>query len=337
MKGFKFNLFKFNLQQIVLLVYGIFAIIYILRIGNNLAKPCQSNMLINVILFIAIPLLILSILILLKISCRPEIDLKYLMRSALAGSFPSIATFFFVSFFAIFTSWIADFLKENNYYQAIETSIFTFGLIFAFALSIPEGKLGKTGERQPKKVLICALSKSGLIRRNDQQKSEAEVLEEMKRLLANRDKEGILRLNHSWAPLLELYLFHKEKLEKWYILISKEVYELKDKFIEILGEEAKEIVHFKPEWEGIDFNNYEEIAKVLKEILKEIKRSGYDDEDISVYISSGTSAVTLALTLFAVKDGRQVEYLKQSENDKKIISINISFEDLYSFSPEARG
>ncbi|WP_147425004.1 hypothetical protein [Hydrogenivirga caldilitoris] len=332
MKGF-----KFNLQNTVLPFYGILATFYILLIDSSLVKLSQNNILIHVILFVAIPLLILSNLFLFKIFYRPEFDLKYLIRSALAGSFPSVLTFFFVLFFAIFTSWIADFLKENNYYQAIGTSVFTFGLIFAFALSIPHGRLGKTGERQPKKVLICALSKPGLIGRNAQQKSEDEVFEEMKRLLANGDKERILGLDHTWAPFLELYLFHKEKLEKWYILISKEVYKSKDKFIEILGEEAKEIVHFKPESEGIDFNNYEEIVGVLTEILKEIKRSGYDDEDISVYISGGTSAITLALTLFAVKDGRQVEYLTQSENDKKIISINISFEDLYSFSPEARG
>ncbi|MCX7738680.1 MAG: hypothetical protein N2Z80_04625 [Hydrogenothermaceae bacterium] len=43
----------------------------------------------------------------------------------------------------------------------------------------------------------------------------------------------------------------------------------------------------------IDFNNHVEVMEELKKILREIKREGYEDTDISVNISDRTSAVTM--------------------------------------------
>jgi len=125
-------------------------------------------------------------------------------------------------------------------------------------------------------------------------------------------------------------------LEKAYILVSNESANFKEQLRDVLGD--GECISFVPKQGGVDFNDYEGIHKELLEVLREIKRDGYKDEDISVFISAGTSAVTLALTMFAVKEGRQVEYIKQSNKpeERDIVAINISFEDVYSFSPEER-
>ena len=134
-------------------------------------------------------------------------------------------------------------------------------------------------------------------------------------------------------PLLRSYLFHKknESIEVLYIIISDKSGRYKCNFKKIIGDKTP--VQFSKE---IDFNNYDAIHIELLSILKDIKRKGYTDEDISVFISGGTSAVTLALTMFAVKEGRQVEYVKQDES-KDIVKIDIGLRDLYSFAPELRG
>lgn len=249
---------------------------------------------------------------------KPEVYLRHIVRSLISGSIPGYSTFGIVVLFIIYTNWLSNFLAEGSFYKAISSLLFTLGLIPLYALSI-ELKLGAKTERRPKKILISALSKP----------SNEEGFEELKEAYA-KGEAGLIELNkrkrHNWIPFLRLYLFHRDTLEKWFMLVSKE--SQVEKFKEIVGE-----------WEKIktyetDFDDYNDISSKLYKILKDIRREGYNDDDISVYISGGTSAITLALTLFAVKDGRQVEYIRQDNGE--IEAINVSFEDLYSFSPEER-
>ena len=270
--------------------------------------------------FISLPVAIAILIICFFIhrKKKPEVYLRHIVRSLISGSFPGYSTFFIVVLFIVYTSWLAEFLKEGSFYKALSSLLFTIGLIPLYALSI-EPKLGAKTERRPKKILISALSEP---------RGKASF-KELKEAYA-KGETGLIELNkekwHNWIPFLRLYLFHRDTLHKWFMLVSER--SQVEKFKEIVGE-----------WEKIktyeaDFDDYNDISSKLYKILKDIRREGYDDEDVSVYISGGTSAITLALTLFAVKDGRQVEYIRQDNGE--IEAINVSFEDLYSFSPEER-
>ncbi len=263
--------------------------------------------------------LAMSVFFLIKqINEKPEVELRSLVRSLISGSIPGYSTFMIVILFIVYTSWFADFLAQGSFYKALASFLFTAGLAPLYAMHI-EYKLGKETDRVPKKILISALSKP----------SGKASLEELKEAFTKGEK-ALIELNkekwHNWVPFLRLYIFHKDTLHRWFMLVSKESQE--EKFKEIIGEQEK------IETYEANFDNYNDISSKLFRILKEIRSEGYSDDDISVYISGGTSAVTLALTLFAVKDGRQVEYIRQ--DTKEIVAINISFEDLYSFSPEER-
>ena len=281
---------------------------------------------------------------------KPHIELRSIISFALAGSFPSFAAFVSMVLFVVFTSWLAEDLRNITnptcLINATLDVIYALGLLPAFALSIPEykPKSGSSTKPEPKKVLISALSNPNFAKEElDKLKdvfSDAflkENIEEAQKLL----KDLKLKNKHdcpeeiapNWIPLLRSYLFHRkrDKIERLYVLVSKESSKYKDKFEEIIG--SNEIIQFSKE---IDFNDYDAIHIELLSTLKDIRRKGYTDKDISVFISGGTSAVTLALTMFAVKEGRQVEYVKQDKS-KDIVKIDIGLRDLYSFAPELKG
>jgi len=286
------------------LLYGIFSTAVIFCLPNSIS------------LLIALAVWVLCLI--LHKQKKPEVYLRHIVRSLISGSIPGYSTFGIVVLFIIYTNWLSNFLADGSFYKALSSLLFTLGLIPLYALSI-EPKMGAKTERSPKKILISALSAPS-------DETSFKVLKEA----FDKGEVGLIELNkekkHNWIPFLRLYLFHRDTLEKWFILVSKKSQE--EKFKEIVGE-----------WEKIktyeaDFDDYNDISSKLYKILKDIRREGYNDEDVSVYISGGTSAITLALTLFAVKDGRQVEYIRQDNGE--IEAIEISFEDLYSFSPEER-
>ncbi|MGB9767207.1 MAG: hypothetical protein ACPLXN_07020, partial [Sulfurihydrogenibium sp.] len=135
----------------------------------------------------------------------------------------------------------------------------------------------------------------------------------------------------NWEPIKDLLEFHKEKLEKLYVLLSKQVAEyqqcFEEKILNPLGLKVN-IEYIK----DVDVNDEIDILKKLNEIVIDINKSGYKEEDVSIYISSGTSLVTSILTLYGINDDIQIEYLTQGENSKKEIkALNIKKTDLLPF------
>ncbi len=295
---------SFFAETKIILLYGLISIVTILWLPSYIST--------------SVSLIMLTFFVIKQIRERPEVDLRSLVRSLISGSVPGYSTFMIVVLFVIYTSWLAEFLANGELDKALASFFFTVGIMPLYAIHITYS-LGTETERLPKKILISALSKpSG--RASFEELKEAYTKGE-KALIELNEKKG-----HNWIPFLRLYLFHKDTLHKWFMLVSEKSQE--EKFKEIIGEQEK-IETYKT-----NFDDYNDISSKLFRILKEIRSEGYSDDDISVYISGGTSAVTLALTLFAVKDGRQVEYIRQ--DTREIVAINISFEDLYSFSPEER-
>ncbi len=282
---------------------------------------------------------------------KPHLDLRNVVGSALTGAFPARSAIAIAILFIIYTSWLADLLEPQGWSAELRTQIgslntllytltilsFIFSLPFVFAISLHETTPKTSEKREKKKVFIGALSRLGPVRNADEREQMKELYSRIERGLGDPESE-LKDIKLTWAPLLRAILFHVPVLERVYILISPQSGERKGEFKKILDKYQNktgskfEIIFSKE----VSFDNYEEIHCELRRIIKEIKRDGYRDEDISIYISGGTSAVTLALTLLAVKEGRQVEYMEQTSVDAKILSINVNIEDLFSLAPELR-
>jgi len=303
-----------------------------------------------------ISLSILGLLYLYYREKSPHIELKNIVGSILTGTFPATSAIAVAILFITYTSWLADLTGsgiellnkasiEKDYrdlfFGTLTLLTFIFSLPFVFVMSLPESSQGTSGKRQRKKVFIGALSDLRPVGKGADMQAE---LEEILKIISSETHEldeKLKRVRLNWAPLLRSIFFHTPTLKKIYLLTSEESHRNRDIMEKILNEYKRTTgnsfeVNFS---DPIDFNSYDEIHSELIKMIKEIKRDGYTDIDISIYISGGTSAVTLALTLLAVKEGRQVEYLIQTKNpeDSHIISINISLEDIFSFAPELKG
>ncbi|RUM28853.1 MAG: hypothetical protein DSY42_07620 [Aquifex sp.] len=270
---------------------------------------------------------------------KSEISLKSIFGSVLSASFPTYTALFSTILFVVYTAWFADYLKsyfekQNNVEYLIKAAIsflYSIGIFPVFVLSLKTEKPKRSKDIEPKKVLISALSYPyGWVKDEEEVKKLKEALKKGEEALKELER-------NNWVPILRSMLRHKDSLEHWYILVSNKSGEYKELFYEIVESFDKEIaekIKFIPQYGEISFDNYDDIYEELRKILKEIRRNGFSDEDISVFISGGTSAVTLALTIFAIKEGRQVEYM--SQESKELLKIDIGLEDLYSFAPELR-
>ncbi len=277
---------------------------------------------------------------------RPEVNLKSLFGSILSGSFPGYSALLSALLFVVYSSWMADILlkflleKENIYllWQVFLNLIFIVGLLPVFALSIPTQRRAVSQEIEPKKVLISSLSNPG-------NWIEGEAFNKLLRAFAKGNK-ALVELDTelkkdktfvNWVPLLRSFLIHESTLERWYVFVSDKSSGYRDKLLELLEVRDKNLkskVVFVPEGGWVDFDDYADIHSRLIKVFRELRNKGYGDDDVSVFISGGTSAMTLAFTIFAIKEGRQVEYVKQGSSE--ICKIDISFEDIYSFAPEER-
>lgn len=219
-----------------------------------------------------------------------------------------VATFLgfsaFVSEFILFNflfEYTKNFIEENkmvDFCKAIISfiGILSIGLLF---FSFYQEKIKayinskKSLRREPRKVLIFALS---IPQKN------LETLQNLE------------TLPHSWQPIKELLEFHKSRLEVAYVLISEETEKYKTEFEKFFTEFKSKIKYI----EKVNMNDESSIVNVLINVVRDIKNNKYEEQDISVYLSGGTSLVTTILSLFGVNDDIQVEYtLQTSGNENK--------------------
>ncbi len=284
---------------------------------------------------------LLSLVVFVAVCCwyrlkSPNVDVKSIASAVLSGSFPTGSALFSVLIFAVYSSWMADYLKlshgEADLYRAVSVLVFLSGLPFVFSLSLKRTEPTRSKGVEPKRVYVCALS----VPRGE---SVHRLLEEFGKVRDLGRLGSVLK--HNWIPVLMSLSLHRETLERAYILVSRESSRYRESFRElvrgILGKGIANRIEFVPP-EGLSFDDYTEIHGELVKLSRRVRRDGYGDEDISVYISGGTSAVTLALTLFAVKEGRQVEYLSQTNPPEgmRIEKIDVGPEDIFALHPEMR-
>jgi hypothetical protein len=199
-------------------------------------------------------------------------------------------------------------------------NMFSVGFVFVYFFD-KQLQIRPSKGREPKSVLIFGLSEPKGI--TDKEKY----------------KKFVNDLPGNYEPIFELLEFHKDTLKEIYVLHSPETIENKekrnglkylDKILDGLGIYDK--IKIYPYQCG--FNDEESIKEQIIKINIEIKK--YEDKDVSIYISGGTSLVTAILTLLGLERDRQIEYLiqKQPPNSSElpeIKSIEISKDDALLF------
>jgi hypothetical protein len=249
--------------------------------------------------------------------------LRYLLIGEVGGLIGLIG---FLSEFVL-SSLLAEYIKSiianedliKNTGLAITTflNMFSVGFVFVYFFD-KQLQIRPSKGREPKPVLIFALSKPGDITKRDDRKDKCKIVDD---------------LPGNYIPICELLEFHKDALKEIHVLYSRETVENKerdglkylDKILDSLGIYDK--IKINPY--QCDFNDEESIKAQINKINVEIKK--YEDKDISIYISSGTSLVTAILTLLGLERDRQIEYITQGKSPSEIKAIEISKDDALLF------
>lgn len=269
----------------------------------------------NLLLLVSFSVLIISFFIFYNSGAsRKKLtnSLRYLFTGEVAtflGFLAFLAEFLISNFLFEYTKNSTEEFNFVNLAKAVVslTNILSVGLLF---IVLYEQKLKKYVEnktkiqREPKKVLIFTLSKpSG---------------------------ELIKNTPRNWYPVEKLLDFHKNTLQKIYVLVSNEVKDSTqyfDSLLQKLGLEGK-----REYIENVDVNDEINFLKRFNEVVLDIKKSGYEDNEISIYISGGTSLATAILTLYGINDEVQIEYLIQNkDSETEIKALNIRKNDLFLF------
>ncbi len=244
-------------------------------------------------------------------------SLSLVMKDILAGNIEGLYGLIAMLAFLILTSWVADDLHEHNYVYAFLSllAILILGTLFIVWYPLES----QSPEKVSPKVLVMALS------------AFAGDMEKFRKSLKKLHQR---KLPGNWELPLRAVL-SKPGLEHVFFLTSKKSWHQRQEFEKLLdetpslnGHEAASLnvqdlprkpqLHFKG---PVDFDSFRDIKQSLLKILEEIhsiRGRRYRDEEIIVNISGGTSAATLALTLFALAKGRRIEFFEQGqvENDR---------------------
>jgi len=291
---------------------------------------------------------------------RPDVNTRRVMGAILGGQVGSLFGLTVFLAIIVFASWTADYLREGEFYMAAASilMVLTNVLLFAILLRMPASSSSSTRQPYKKRILImplsipnpdcCKASEDNQSPRKEEKspcrekcKCEEEcgkkILSSINRILLNPSQPHE-RCN--WRVPLMSVEHHAKTLERIYVITSRE----SSKCFHIFREGVRGYLNkVKIEEIGpVDFNDYDEVLNRLLATLKVIRRDGYGDEDLTFNISGGTSAVTAALTVAAVREGHQAEYVEQKRKDPqdppKLLRIDVRPGDVWramGFSPES--
>ncbi|EEP60690.1 hypothetical protein [Sulfurihydrogenibium yellowstonense] len=253
--------------------------------------------------------------------------LRYLLIGEVGGLIGLIG---FLSEFVL-SSLLAEYIKSiianedliKNTGLAITTFLNMFSVGFVFVYFFDKQLQTKPSKgREPRPVLIFGLSEPKGI--TDKEKY----------------KKFVSDLPGNYEPIFELLEFHKDALKEIHVLFSGKTETKNDK-----GKNGFDYLHEILKSLGVyhkikiypykcDFNDEESIKEQIIKINIEIKK--YEDREISIYISGGTSLVTAILTLLGLERDRQIEYSIQKQPPEsselpEIKAIEISKDDALLF------
>lgn len=250
---------------------------------------------------------------------KPEKSVINVISDVIAGKISELYGLSGLIFILVILNIIADYIytfvsSPINYlplgYAFIHMiNIFSFG--YMYLAFYPQSKINLHYTLTPKKVVVMALSML-----NGNISERISKLESM--ILEGRLDNNTEKIN--WQLPLRVLNFHKSTLQKVYLLVSEKSGKYLDDFKYLAGK-LDESLPNKIESYLTNFDNHNDIMQELHKILQRIKTQGFKDDDISVNISGGTSAVTACLVIFALEDKRQIEYFAQESNEHKVLDI----------------
>ncbi len=302
---------KNNLATI-LLVFSIVLLAskLILQLAIRLILPKISHLefaIIDIIASLLIALIFFKFYKRNKPEKSAENVIKDIINGNISGYYGLTGLLFIVIALNITSNYLFNFLDKMDissllYAVTYLLNIISFG--FLYLILYPERKSETNYKLAPRKILIMALSKPN-----------KDVSELRDYILDNKIDTENSRIN--WQLPLRALNFHKDTSQKCYFLVSKESLSQFEEFKKLAGliigsEKVDNII----EAVETDFNDDDNIMDSLHNILKRIAKMGFENEDISVNISGGTSAVTACLTIFALEDKRQIEYFAQTDQAK---------------------
>jgi hypothetical protein len=241
--------------------------------------------------------------------------LRYLLIGEVGGLIGLIG---FLSEFVL-SSLLAEYIKNmianedlmKNAGLAITTffNMFSVGFVFVYFFD-KQLQIRPSKGREPRPVLIFALSR--LDPRSTNRKKYQEIISD---------------LPQNYEPIYELLEFHKDILKGIHVLYSDETETRNDKGkngTEYLNEILKSLGIYHKIKDNIctykcDFNDEKSMKEQITQINIKIKK--YEDKEVSIYISGGTSLMSSLLTLLALEKDRQIEYVDQDQ--KKLKDTNI--------------
>jgi hypothetical protein len=252
---------------------GFIIIVFLSYVPFIIAESLKDNPLIPFSLLAASSLVVSSILLLLYHQCfykkmAKEFSgvLRYLLIGEVSGLIGLIG---FLSEFVL-SSLLAEYIKNmianedlmKNAGLAITTFLNMFSVGFAFVYFFDKQLQTKPSKgREPKPVLVFALSKPGDVTKRDD-RNKCKIVDD---------------LPGNYTPICELLEFHKDALKEIHVLYSPETVENKekrdglkylDKILDSLGIYDKIKIHTYKS----DFNDKESIKAQINKINIEIKK-----------------------------------------------------------------
>ncbi|NPA39265.1 MAG: hypothetical protein GXO57_02330 [Thermodesulfobacteria bacterium] len=260
---------------------------------------------------------------------------KHSMKAVVSALFsgkvsaPNSAIIFFI-YSGTFFKWLPSFLEEGKFLRCLSLAFACIdGFLFLFLKALKDWKEEKEKCEifpEKRKVLIRAIS----FNLRDKE-AKMKYLEKLDNTSCENfiENKNLPREVYNLGPLFKAIYYHADNgpLERVYLLVprtlatsyQKNSYEenkLNAKILETLKQKiaiciGKDVVSFVEVEEGIDFENYYELRTKLVSLLKKIEKD-YTTSDITVDISGGTSVVSAALILVAIKGHIQAQYISQT-------------------------
>ncbi len=333
-----------NKRTQILIISVILILSTLAHVYENTQILKINNAIIDVGIASAIISLIISILIIITWKrAKATISIRDVIVSLIGGGMGFSGIISMIAFL-IGVGWLTDDLREGRFWLALNSLGLIGSISGLYALSITLKKKPKY-TIYPTKVLFSALS----IPANLTEFNIEEIMPRIKtffdEITCSPNKSPSIYISTSFSiPLGNIFfpiLWRLKCLENKeihvYLLISQKIRDknMDNKFTEVLKAINLHLFNNKATInvfysEPVDFNDYHAISQELECLLNKALRN-HDEGDIAFNISPGTSAVTSAMILAALKEARQIEYITQFTDPVELKAFDITEEEILRF------
>ena len=298
---------------ITLLILNIISVVFLF----NPPTFCNTHHLSFVITYIIICVLVFIITI-----KSTKSDIAYVLKQLLSFQKSKGANLLASITILMFINWLSENISSKKWedvFLILGTSIIyscIFMVLYRFTYT-------ENSKLERRKYLFVALSSKDTKPESNIDKTYEECLEKLDEIEFGDIGKELEKGESNIFPLLRSVYFHMEgkegKLETVYLIISqKSEKHLKDvnKFIDIFKAKSQKEIELVSIMIN-DFNDFEEIVSGINN-----KKRKHLDCDCSFMVTSGTAAITMAMTALGLHDQNQLELIHQT--NKQHIFVNKS-------------